>query len=288
MVGIEPDTGEGIRWLSAPPGRDRAVVGDEIACLAELWDEFPVAPGFCVSAPPFEVFPFGALGPWQDALNKAYHQLGEMCGLPTPSVEVCSLLVEPPSVPSWIGHPWTFLNVSGEEAVAEAVTECLAPFFSDRARALRRRHGWPDGVVREIILIRRFNDSEVWATLSPAVTITGRQGDIKVRAGWGLHEHSVGHPLPADEFIVSAHQVSRSRIALKKDIVVADIGGVQESSVPSMLRHMAAVPDRLIHQMADLYHAVVARVGEPSRLDLVCTGAELEILWCEVPTNSPA
>ncbi|WP_329081874.1 MULTISPECIES: PEP/pyruvate-binding domain-containing protein [unclassified Streptosporangium] len=287
MAGTEFDADEGIHWLGTPASLDRAIVGEGIACLARLRDAFPVAPAFCVSAPPFEVFPRGALGPWRDTLSRAYHRLGEVCGLYAPSVEVRSLLVEPPSVPSWVGRPWTFLNVSGEEAVGQAVTECLAPFFSDRARALRRRYGWPESVVREVIFIRRFNDSRSWATLSPAGAFTGRPGDIKVRAGWGLHEQSVGRPLPADEFIVSARRVAHSRIALKRDAVVADIGGVQEFRVPSMLHRAAAVPEPLIHQMADLYHAVAARMGEPASLDLVAGEAGLEILWCEPPADPP-
>ena len=270
--------GEGVYWLGDPASRDPAIVSEPVACLARLADlaEY-LPPAFCLTAPPFEALPDGSLGAGAAAIARMYAQLARVASQPDPAVVVRSALVgSSRPAASWIPAPWTFVNVAGPEVLLEAVTECVAPYVSDRARAYRAAHSGCSAEVMLAVMVQHFIAADVCSTVlaGPA------SEDVMIRSRWGLLELTGAGGWDTTVLRRSDLAVLQRTTADKRRMTVAGDGGVIQVDVPSAKRQVACLADAQARQLAELAAGIQERVGGPVEAEIALQEDRMYLLWC--------
>ncbi len=114
---------------------------------------------------------------------EAYQELG------APKVAVRSSgSAEDLVMASFAGQHDTFLNVSGPEALLNAVRACWASLWSPRAVAYRRDSGWDDHDLALAVVVQAMVPAEWAGVLFTADPVTGRRDRMIVEAVPGLGE----------------------------------------------------------------------------------------------------
>jgi len=118
---------------------------------------------------------------------------------------------------SFAGQQATFLNERGVERVCQAVLECLASVFTDRAIAYRVHNGFDHMVVKGAVVVQRMVRSDL-ACSGVAFTLdpdTGFRDLIVLTGSYGLGESVVGGKVDPDEI-----QVFKPMIGKVKDPII--------------------------------------------------------------------
>ncbi|MQY05038.1 phosphoenolpyruvate synthase [Actinomadura macrotermitis] len=103
---------------------------------------------------------------------------------------------------SFAGQFATFLNVRGEEAVAEHVRRCWASAYSARALAYRAQHPEAGGLAPMAVIVQRMVRADTSGVLFTANPTTGDRGELIVSAVYGLGEALVSGTVDADTIVV--------------------------------------------------------------------------------------
>jgi phosphoenolpyruvate synthase/pyruvate phosphate dikinase len=277
MTGHRSRAGKGSYWLGDPASQDREVVGDAVACLGRLADLEQVPPAFCLTAPPFGVLADGSLAEGATSVARMYARLASMTGRSDPPVVVRSALVGSRQPASWVAAPWTFWNVAGLEALRTSVTECAAPYVSDRARAYRAaRPGQPADAVLAI-LVQPFIAAEVCSHVR--VAFGGEH--VTIRSRWGLCEFVEEGGWDTMTLRRADLSVIQRTIADKREMAVAGQGGVVRVDVPASNRLVGSLSDDQARRLAGFAARIAPQVGRPAEAEVAWRAGQMHLLWCE-------
>ena len=278
-----PGTRRGAYWLGDPASQDPAVVGAAVACLARLAGREYVPAAFCLTAPPLEVAPDGSLGAGTDLIAGLYGRLAEVTGQSDPAVVVRSALVGSGPAASWVPAPWTFVNVAGMEALSEAVTECAAPYASDRARAYRAARAAAVEVALAIV-VQRFVPADVCCRVS-----TGADGQaVTIRSRWGLCDLTGTGDWDTTVVRRADLALVERTIADKRRMTVPGGGGVVQVSVAPGRRLVPCLDDGQAGRLAGLAAEISAGAGGPVEAEVAWRDDRMHLLWCEPGHAAPA
>lgn len=138
-------------------------------------------------------------------VNEAYGKLADKCGLEVVDVAVrSSATAEDLPSASFAGRMESYLNVSGEELLKDAIIRCYASLFTDRAIKYRYDMGFTGLDIAISVGIQQMVRSDK-ACSGVAFTIdpdTGFKNAIIINSGWGLGENIVQGRITPDEWIV--------------------------------------------------------------------------------------
>jgi len=149
-----------------------------------------------------------------DAVREAYRALG------SPDVAVrSSATAEDLPDASFAGQQDTILNVSGEDAVLDAVRRCWASLWNDRAVAYRQTHEVPAEGLRLAVVVERMVDAQIAGVLFTADPITGRRRRAAIEAVRGLGEQLVSGAVNPDHYVVNTRS---GAILERRGDIVAD------------------------------------------------------------------
>lgn len=139
------------------------------------------------------------------AVKKAYTSLSEQCKINNLDVAVrSSATAEDLPTASFAGRMESFLNISGEKQLLDAVHRCYASLFTDRAIKYRHDMGFTDmdiaisGGVQQMVRSDKAA-SGVAFTIDPD---SGFENAIIINSVWGLGENIVQGRSTPDEWIV--------------------------------------------------------------------------------------
>ncbi|MCX6611301.1 MAG: phosphoenolpyruvate synthase, partial [Acidobacteria bacterium] len=135
-----------------------------------------------------------------DAYKRLMHRLNRTAEMAVRS----SATVEDLPDASFAGQQETFLNVSGEAALLEAIRACFASCFTDRAISYRARHNYDHLSAAVSVGVQPMVRSDK-ATSGIIFTLDPESGfrDVTVVAGsYGLGEYIVQGVINPDEWIV--------------------------------------------------------------------------------------
>jgi phosphoenolpyruvate synthase/pyruvate phosphate dikinase len=269
-----------IHWIGEPPSTDPALVGEEFACLSRLLDLRCVQPGFCLTAPPYDVDEDGMLRPGAAELARAYTRLAAMAGEADLPVVVRSELVGAAPPASYSARaPWTFFNVVGIEALISAAIECLAPYASARAREHRSIDKGSVSDTRVAVHVQRYVRSDVCVRVR-----TGRPdgpGTVRVQARWGACEESA-RTRDRDVTLIrrSDLAITRTEIGRKDRMWVPEGGGVIEVDVPAERRIAACLSEPNARAVARLGLDIESALGAPVEAEVWLAGGGRVLAWC--------
>jgi phosphohistidine swiveling domain-containing protein len=181
---------------------DHSLAGGKGANLGELIRVgVPVPPGFVVTTMAFTT---AAGGPTptdiERAIVEAYRALGEG----RVAVRSSATAEDLPGA-AFAGLQDTFLNVSGEPELLDAIRRCWASLGSDRAVAYRERRGIPHEQVTMAVVVQRMVDAEVAGVLFTANPVTGARSETVIDLGLGLGEAVVSGSVTAEHIVVDDH-----------------------------------------------------------------------------------
>jgi pyruvate,water dikinase len=140
-----------------------------------------------------------------DAIHLAYKTLSEECGIENLDVAVrSSATAEDLPSASFAGRMESYLNISGERQLLDAIQNCYASLFTDRAIKYRYDMGFTGVDVAISVGVQQMVRSDKSAS-GVAFTIdpdTGFENGIIINSCWGLGENIVQGRVTPDEWLV--------------------------------------------------------------------------------------
>jgi len=186
-----------------------AQVGGKAAGLADMIRAGERVPsGFCITSATYDIVQAssGAIPHWVgEEVLRSYERLGE-----GPVAVRSSATTEDLPHASFAGQHETLLNISGREALLDAVGQCWDSLTTDRAVAYRAAAGVADGAVRMGVVVQRMVDPIAAGVLFTANPITGTRTQMVVDATPGLGDVVVDGSVTADHYVLDERQPSAS------------------------------------------------------------------------------
>jgi phosphoenolpyruvate synthase/pyruvate phosphate dikinase len=161
------------------------------------------------------------------AVEQAYLALGQE----TPVAVRSSATAEDLPFASFAGQQDTYLNIIGTDAVLEAVRNCWASLWTDRAVAYRAALGIAPREVALAVVIQRMVDAAAAGVMFTANPLTGRRREAVIDAAPGLGEAVVSGAVNPDHFVVdpATKRVLARKLGDKRVAVRSRPGGGTET-----------------------------------------------------------
>jgi rifampicin phosphotransferase len=166
---------------------------------------------------------------------------------------------------SFAGQQETFLNVGGAEAVLDAVQQCWASLWTDRAVSYRAARGIDPGAVRLAVVVQRMVDAQVAGVLFTANPLTGKRRQAVIDANPGLGEAVVFGATTPDHFVVNTAtgEIVERHLGDKQIVIRATVGGGTQRAEQAAQPNTACLSDAQIRTLAALGARVEAHFGTP-------------------------
>src|SRR3954451_6695462 len=101
---------------------------------------------------------------------------------------------------AFAGQQDTYLNVTGEAAVIDAVRRCWGSLWTDRAIGYRSRIGIDEAGVMIAVVVQRMINAEVAGVMFTADPVSGNRETIMIEASRGLGEAVVSGLVTPDHY----------------------------------------------------------------------------------------
>ena len=181
----------------------------QLATIKESADEVPddVASTIAALFTDHEIQPEIATGVLQ-----AYHKLGSLAV----AVRSSATAEDLPDA-SFAGQQESFLNVSGNDQLLDAVRRCWASLWTARAITYRHRHHIPADEVSLAVVVQVIVAADASGIVFTADPVTGDDTLIEINAAWGLGEAVVGGQVTPDTITVdrASGRIMRTLINVK-------------------------------------------------------------------------
>ena len=192
---------------------------------------------------------------------------------------------------SFAGQQETYLNVSGPEALLEAVRNCWASLWTPQAISYRNEMGIESDAVAMAVVVQIMVPADVAGILFTANPATGERGEMIVNASFGLGEAVVGGQVTPDTFVVdrSTLKPKETMIGTKEQKIVSDGNqGTRLVDVDEGERDASSLPERLLTELAELAARVEGRFGgQPQDIEWAVADGKLWLLQSRPVTNLP-
>lgn len=261
---------------------DPELVGDEVACLGRLAPQIRVPAGFCMTAlSPHDLLPQEIDALWS-MLTTAYSRLQDVSGQPEPRLVVRrSVCVGQTNM----ARPPTFVNIVGIDGLAASVYEMLAWPAPARSREPDLDPHALGGRGRSAVLVQLLTPAEATAQARGV----GRDGDVEIRATWGLGAHLSEPATPADTYRYDRElRLVHREIAGKERMTVLSDGGVVDVFVPRRLRKEPCLADSEAPRIADLYDRARRLLGAALTVTVSLVDGDLVAVSCRTQREDSA
>jgi phosphoenolpyruvate synthase/pyruvate phosphate dikinase len=289
MVDIEV-TGRSIVWLGEIEAHEVSRVGAKAAHLSRLATAHVVPDGFVLTADAsLSADSDGRLSTTQRAeLAAAYAELARRTGITEPPVAVRSSAVdEDGPTASFAGQHETLLNITGVDALLNAVEQCWASARSPQALAYRRLHGLPTERIALAVLVQLLVRADVSGVAFSTNPVRQERAEAVVTASWGLGESIVGGTVTPDTW-----HVCRNTLVLidtlpgvKRRMTIAVPGGTREVDVPRLLSEQLSLSEEQARAAARLALDLETAMGWPVDIEFAISGERLFLLQCRPITT---
>ncbi len=223
------------------------------------------------------------------AIEGAYRRLAERSGVEGPTVAVrSSATAEDLPQASFAGQQETFLNVTGAQALLDAVRRCIASLFTDRAITYRENNGFDHMKVALSAGVQRMVRSDLAGagTMFSIDTETGFPRTVIIDASWGLGEAVVSGTVDPDNYVVFKPLLereeltpilSRQRGRKEVKVVYAEDGGTVVRETSAEERAGAVIGDADVLQLARWAVEIERHYGKPMDIEWTKDGESGEL-----------
>src|SRR5829696_5122250 len=195
------------------------------------------------------------------AIAEAYGELGD--GEPV-AVRSSATAEDLPQA-SFAGQQDTYLNVIGVESLLDAVRNCWASLWTDRAVSYRATNGIDPHGVRLAVVVQRMVDASVAGVLFTANPVTGKRRQAVIDASPGLGEAVVSGMVNPDHFVANTAtgEIVERRLGDKRVAIMAGPGSGTEQVELDAGEDSASLSDGQVLALAKLGGQVEEHYGMP-------------------------
>ena len=252
----------------------------QLATITESADEVPddVASTIAALFTDHEIQPEIATGVLQ-----AYHKLGSL----TVAVRSSATAEDLPDA-SFAGQQESFLNVSGNDQLLDAVRRCWASLWTARAITYRRRHHIPADEVSLAVVVQLIVAADASGIVFTADPVTGDDTLIEINAAWGLGEAVVGGQVTPDTITVdrASGRIMLTLINVKTIMTGLADDGTVTLPVPKDRQATPALTESQAARLADLAIMVEDLFKDPMDIEWCREGDQLYILQARPITTA--
>lgn len=208
-----------------------------------------------------------------DLLN-AYRELGK----PAVAVRSSATAEDLPEL-SFAGQQDTFLNVSGEDDLLEAVVNCWSSLWTGRAIGYRQRSRVPHEGIALAVIVQQMVDSRASGVLFSANPLSGLRSETVIDATLGLGEALVSGQVQPDHYVVNTDRgliLSKSLGEKALSIHARPDGGTER--LQQDRSQLQALPDEQILGLSQLSQQVADLFDSPQDIEWAWDGQALFIL----------
>ncbi len=221
----------------------------------------------------------------REEILSAYHRLARQYEEADTDVAVrSSATAEDLPAASFAGQHESYLNVRGDEALLQAVRDCMASLFTDRAIVYRAERGYSHRDVALSVGVQKMVRSDLASAgvIFTLDTESGHRGVVTITGSWGLGESVVkGRVNPDETWVFKATLAEGKRAIIKRDrgdkavrlrYGAANEAATVEEAVPEAERRRLVLTDDEALTLARWAVAIeahyAARAGRPTPMDI--------------------
>ncbi len=211
-----------------------------------------------------------------DAVRAAYGRLGDSIAVSVRSSATAEDLAEA----SFAGQYDTFLNVTGEDAVLEAVVGVWASLYSAHAVAYRLRLGMQASAGSMAVVVQTQIEPDAAGVMFTRDPISGSDDRYLVNAALGLGEGVVTGEAPTDTFELDAstHAIVRQTIA-RKDTMLAPVpSGTEKTAPPREKWDLPAMSEQQLARLGAYGKQLVETNGSPQDIEFAVVDPDVFVL----------
>jgi phosphohistidine swiveling domain-containing protein len=191
---------------------------------------------------------------------------------------------------AFAGQQETFLGVSGEQALLDAVRCCWASLWSERAVFYREQHGLSQAPVKLAVIVQRMIAADVAGVMFTANPVTGARDETIVEASAGLGEALVSGLVTPDHFVLrnTRHrwQIVERRLGRQEvEVRPRTSGGVEQVAGAKVSKPVLPVTDLL--QLTRMGASIARHFGRPQDIEWAWADGKLSILQSRPITALP-
>ncbi len=181
---------------------------------------------------------------------------------------------------SFAGQQDTYLNITGEKNLLEAVQKCWASLYGARAIYYRVKQGFEHSAVDIAVVVQKLIYSEKAGVMFSSHPVTGEPTTI-IEASWGLGEAVVSGSVSPDNYVydLKSGRVVDRYIATKETEILPDgTHGTKEVRVPADRQTKAVLSDAEIGKLAKFAKISEDHYDVPQDVEWGIVGDEIFIL----------
>jgi rifampicin phosphotransferase len=169
---------------------------------------------------------------------------------------------------AFAGQQDTYLNVTGERELINAVQMCWGSLWTERAISYRTRLGIDSAEVRIAVVVQRMINAEVAGVMFTADPVSGDRETIMIEASRGLGEAVVSGLVTPDHYLLD------------------DQGRIREFHTGDPDRTQR-LPDRVLAELSRLGLAVARHFGRPQDIEWAYAEDQVWLLQARPMTALP-
>lgn len=225
-----------------------------------------------------------------DELRAAYDELSRQYGEASTDVAIrSSATAEDLPEASFAGQQESYLNIRGHVALIEAVRDCMASLFTDRAIVYRAERGYSHRAVALSVGVQKMvrSDLACAGVIFTLDTESGFRDVVHLTGAWGLGETVVKGQVNPDEIAIHKPTLALGfRSIVRRDAgdkavkLVYDEGGrgtTKLQRVPAADRKRLVVTDDEALELARWAVAIEAHYGAPMDIEWAKDGRSNEL-----------
>ncbi|WP_461164270.1 PEP/pyruvate-binding domain-containing protein [Arthrobacter sp. R4-81] len=188
---------------------------------------------------------------------------------------------------AFAGQQDTYLNVVGEEALLQAVLDCWASLWTDRAISYRQRQGIDQGQVAIAVVVQEMIQAETAGVMFSANPVTGEHGEIVIDASPGLGEAVVSGLVTPEHYVLDSAGKVREFTPGGHQLSIRSLagGGTEESAGTGTTR--PALSDGHLEELARLALRAQDHFGRPQDMEWAVADGRVYLLQSRPMTALP-
>ena len=187
---------------------------------------------------------------------------------------------------TFAGQQDSFLNVIGEQQLIDAIRQCWASLWTDRAVAYRRRRRIEPSEVRIAVVVQTMVPAEAAGVMFTANPITGARDQTVVDASSGLGEAVVSGAVTPDHYVLDSNgRLVEFSLGRRELAVVGKAGGGVEHRPGGATVRL--LPDNTLQTLTALGSGVSRHFGQPQDIEWALSDGRLSVVQTRPMTALP-
>ena len=224
-----------------------------------------------------------------EAIGRAYADLIQITGDLPLAVRSSATAEDLPGA-SFAGQQESYLNVSGEVDLLDAVQRCWSSLWTPRALEYRARQGIDPSTVRLAVVVQVMVPAEASGIMFTANPINGARDEIVLDATWGLGEAIVGGLITPDHVVIDKRSgaIKQVTIADKAVMTQPTITGTEERPVEENKRQAQVLEAAQATELAKIGAQIEKYYAEPQDIEWCLAKGKFYIVQARPITTLPS